>query len=96
MLANEVVEILFSVVVGQLVARFDGLAGHNEHAIAADDHFAVWTAGVVNVASDVFTGCSVDGAAIAKVEKVLSTNLIGFIVSNQGAEIFHHKSTAGN
>lgn len=95
-LPNEVVEVLFAVVVGQLFARLNGLPRHDKHAIAADDHFAVRPTGVVDVARNILTGGSVDGAAIIEVEKILPTNPVSFIVSNHSAEIFHHKPTAGN
>lgn len=96
MLPNKVVKVFFAVVVSQLFARFDGLSGHNEYPVSSGDYFAVRSAGVIDITRNVLAHRAIDGAPVAEIEEILSTNLIRFLISNQSAKILHYKPTTGN
>lgn len=93
---DEIVEIVFSVVVTQLLAGFDGALGIDEDFIAFYLNFAVWTARVIDVSGDVFSGGTVDGFAVAQFKKILTSNTVRFVFSDDVAPIFNNESASRN
>jgi len=53
-------EVFFSVIVGKLSTRMDGADGEDIDSTIADPSFAIWSAGVINEASDIRRNVSVD------------------------------------
>lgn len=93
---DEVVEVVFSVVVGKLFAGFDCAFGEDEDFSALHFYLAVWTAGVVDVARDVLSCGSVDGLAVTDFKKILSRNTIRFVFCDDIAPVLNDESAFGN
>lgn len=93
---DEVVEVVFSVVVGQLFAGFDCAFGEHEHFLTLHFHFAVWTAGMVDIAGNVLSRGAVDGFSVANLKKILSCNTIRFVFCDDIAPVLNDESALGN
>src|SRR5262245_7612489 len=76
-LLDEGVEVVATVVVGDLVARVDGLDRADQNLVLLDIRFGVRPAGMVDVAGDVLAARAIDGPAVVDLEQVLGVELVG-------------------
>lgn len=90
---DEMVEVVFSVVVGEFFAGLDGAFGEDEDFLALYLYFAVWTAGMVDIASDVLSRSTVDGFSVANFEKVFSANAVRFVFVDDISPVLNDKTT---
>lgn len=93
---DEMVEVVFTVVVGEFFAGLDGALGVHKNFVALYFNFTVWTTGVVQITRNVLSRGTVDGFSVANVEKVLSANAVGFIFTDDIAPILNDKPALWN
>ena len=89
-------EVFLSVIVTELFAGLDGALGEDEDLVAFYLDFAVWTAGVVQIARDIFARGAVNGFAVANFEKILSANAVRLAFGDKVAPVFDDESTFWN
>ena len=87
MLFDESVEIIPAVIVGDLVARLDGLDRADDDRVLFDIGLGVRPARVIDVARDVAAGGTVDGPAAIHLEQILGPELIGLLGGDQPTRI---------
>src|SRR5262249_21207020 len=71
------IEIVAAVIVGDLVARMDGLDRADQNLALLHIGFGVRPAGMVDIARDVLAARSVDGPTGVDLEKVLGVEPVG-------------------
>ncbi len=82
------VEVFLAVVIREFLARLDVLDGIDEHPPPHDLRLAVWSAGVIDISGDVFSGRAVYRAARADLKEILAPARI-FLGGREGpAEVF--------
>ena len=75
-LLDEGIEIVAAVIVGDLVARMDGLDRADQNLALLHIGFGVRPAGMVDVARDVLAARSVDGPTGVDLEQILGVKLV--------------------
>src|SRR6185312_2922957 len=76
-LADDVLEVIDAVIVGEFLARLDGARRVDEDALAADRGVGIRIAGVIEVARDVAAALAVDGPAAVDLEQIAVAARLG-------------------
>src|SRR5205807_9692686 len=69
-LADDVVQVILAVIIGDLFARLDRPERVHKHAALTDGHVRIRIAGMVEVARDIAARRAVDGRAAVHLEQV--------------------------
>src|SRR5882672_7794240 len=84
---DERIEIVAAVIVGDLVARIDGLDRADQDLALLHIGFGVWPAGMVDVARDVLAARSVDSPTGVDLEQILGVKLVRDLVGQHAADV---------
>lgn len=87
------IEVLFAVIVRELVTRFDVLHRIDPDATLHNLWFAVWLAGVVDVPRKVVALCAIDRLTTIDFKKVQASAFVLFLLRDFATEIFDNART---
>lgn len=94
--ANEMIEVLFAVVVRQLLTGFDVAPRMDEDFVSDNLNFTIRTARVIDISRNILTTFPVDRAAVFQIEQIFPSTTVCFVIRNEVTPVFQNETSLPN